>query len=159
MPERAEASFLVRAPTLDALGPVTERVLRALRAGAAGVGAGLRVRAAGPAYAELRTDDRLAAAWEHNIAALGRVPVRSIPARRVGSSDMGNVSHLVPTIHPMIAISDGDVVPHTRPFAAAALSARADRAVLDGAKALAITAIDVWQASDRPSKSCERSAS
>ena len=159
VPERAEASFLVRAPTLDTLGPVTERVLRALRAGAAGVGAALRVRAAGPVYAELRTDARMAAAWEHNIAALGRVPLRSIPARRVGSSDMGNISHLVPAIHPMIAISDGDVVPHTRPFAAAAVSARADRAVLDGAKALAMTAIDVWQASDRPSKSCERSAS
>jgi metal-dependent amidase/aminoacylase/carboxypeptidase family protein len=159
VPARAEAMFLVRAPTLGALGPVTGHVLRALRAGAAGVGAGLRVRAVGPAYAELRTDPRLAAAWERNVAALGRKPLRSVPARRTGSSDLGNVSQLVPAIHPMIAISDGDAVPHTRPFVTAAMSAEADRAVLDGAKALAMTAVDVWQDSDAPSISPDWSQS
>jgi len=153
VPDRAEAAFLVRAPTIGALAPVTAQVLRALRAGAAGVGAGVLVRAVGPVYAELRTDPWLAAAWERNVAALGRRPVRSVPARRVGSSDLGNVSHLLPTIHPMIAISDGDAVPHTRPFAAAAISARADRAVVDGAKALAMTAIDVWCATGLPDTS------
>jgi hypothetical protein len=119
-----------------------------LCAGAAGVGAGLRVRATGPAYAELRTDSRLAAAWERNAVALGRRPVLTVPARRVGSSDLGNISHLVPAIHPMIAISAGDTVPHTREFAAAAVSERADEAVLDGAKALAMTAVDVWTGAD-----------
>jgi amidohydrolase len=144
IPARAEALFLVRAPTLTGLAPVTARVLAALNGGAAAVGAALRTRAAGPAYAELRTDPGLAACWEHNAVSLGRLPVRSVPTRRVGSSDLGNVSHLVPTIHPMIAISDGETVPHTRAFAAAAASTRADRAVLDGAKALAMTAIDIW---------------
>ncbi|MGH3774502.1 MAG: amidohydrolase [Pseudonocardiaceae bacterium] len=145
VPDRAQARFLVRAATLRTLRPVAARVLHTLRSGAAAVGAGLRVRAVGPAYAELRTDPALAAAWERNAAALGRRLVCTVPARRTGSSDLGNVSHLVPTIHPMIAISDGDVVPHTRPFAAAAASPRADRAVLDGAKALAMTAVDIWQ--------------
>jgi amidohydrolase len=144
VPDCAEASFLIRATTLHALGPVTDQVLRTLRAGAAAVGARLQVRTDGPVYAELRTDERLADAWEGNLATLARVPLGSVPERRVGSSDLGNISARVPSIHPMIAISDGDVVPHTRPFAAAAVSGRADRAVLDGAKALAMTAIDVW---------------
>lgn len=145
VPDRAQARFLVRATTLRTLRPVAARVLRTLRSGAAATGAGLRVRAGGPAYAELRTDPALAVAWERNAAALGRRLLRTVPARRVGSSDLGNISHLVPAIHPMIAISDGDVVPHTRSFADAAVSARADRAVLDGAKLLAMTAVDVWQ--------------
>jgi hypothetical protein len=45
----------------------------------------------------------------------------------------------------MIAISDDDPVPHTAAFAAAAVSPRADRAVLDGATALALTALDAWR--------------
>ncbi|GIH06922.1 peptidase M20 [Rhizocola hellebori] len=142
IPDRAEAAFLVRAATLAGLTPVADRVLRTLAGGAASVGAGLRVRATAPAYAELRTDPELALAWERNARSLGRQPLLNVPPNRVGSSDLGNVSHLVPTIHPMLAIADGDTVPHTPGFAAAAISDRADRAVLDGAKAMAMTAID-----------------
>lgn len=142
VPDRAEAVYLVRAPTATALTPVAGRVIRAVRAGAAAAGAGARIRTVGPPYHELRTDPALARAWERNVAALGRRPLAAVPARRVGSSDLGNVSHLVPAIHPMIAICGPDVVPHTHPFAAAARSPAADRAVVDGAKALAMTAID-----------------
>lgn len=151
VPDRAEATYLVRAPTATALTPVIGRVVRALRAGAAAVGAGALIRTAGPPYHELRTDPALAAAWERNAVALGRRPPATVPARRVGSSDLGNVSHLVPTIHPMIAISGPDVVPHTHAFAAAARSPAADRAVVDGAKALAMTAVDALVRARRPS--------
>ncbi len=150
VPDRAEARFLVRAPTAAALGPVTHHVLRTLRAGASSVGAGLRVRRTGPAYAELPTDPWLAARWEEHVRALGRRPLPVAPRGRSGSSDLGNVGQLVPAIHPMIAISDDDVVPHTRGFAAAATGPRAERAVLDGATALALTALDVWERGDRP---------
>jgi metal-dependent amidase/aminoacylase/carboxypeptidase family protein len=143
VPDRADAAFLIRASTVDGLGAVAGKVVRTLAAGAAGPGARLRLRVAGPPYAQLRTNDALADAWERNAVALGRRPA-PVPANRVGSSDMGNVSQLVPAIHPMLAIADGATVPHTRAFARAAVSARADRAVLDGAKALAMTAIDTW---------------
>ena len=145
IPDLAEAALLIRAPTLDALGPVTAAVLRPWRAGAAAVGARLRVQPTGPAYAHLRTDPWLAAAWDRHVFALGRAPLPRSPGRRVGSSDLGNVSHLVPAIHPMIAIGGDDAVPHTAAFAAAAVSPRADRAVLDGATALALTALDAWR--------------
>ena len=57
------------------------------------------------------------------VIALGHAPIPRSPQRRVGSSDLGNISDIVPAIHPMIAISDGDPVPHTAAFAAA-LTAR-----------------------------------
>jgi metal-dependent amidase/aminoacylase/carboxypeptidase family protein len=144
VPDRAEAAFVVRASTRAGLAPVAKRLLRALTGGASSVGAGLHVQATAPVYAELRIDADLAHAWDRNATMLGRHPMPTVPARRVGSSDLGNISHLVPTIHPMIAISDPDTVPHTKAFAAAAVSERADRAVIDGAKALAMTAVDVW---------------
>jgi amidohydrolase len=127
VPDRADASFLIRAPTLAALETVTAHVLRALRSGAATVGAGLHVRMTGPAYAELCSDPFLAARWDCHAASLGRVLLPEAPARRTGSSDMGNVGRLMPAIHPMIAISGEDVVPHTAAFAAAAAGPRADR--------------------------------
>ena len=57
---------------------------------------------------------------------------------------MGNVSHIVPSIHPMIAVSPPDVPIHTKDFARFAGGPEGDRAVLDGAKALAATILDLW---------------
>jgi hypothetical protein len=62
----------------------------------------------------------------------------------LGSTDMGNVSYLVPSIHPMIAVAPAGVPIHSAAFAEHARSDAADRAVLDGAKLLALTALDVW---------------
>ena len=57
---------------------------------------------------------------------------------------MGNVSYVVPSIHPMIKVSPGDVAIHTRDFARWAAAPEGDRAVLDGAKAMAMTVADLW---------------
>jgi metal-dependent amidase/aminoacylase/carboxypeptidase family protein len=62
----------------------------------------------------------------------------------IASTDMGNVSHLVPSIHPMIAVSPPDVPLHSDEFARWAVSEEGDRAVLDGAKAMAMTVMDLW---------------
>jgi metal-dependent amidase/aminoacylase/carboxypeptidase family protein len=67
-----------------------------------------------------------------------------MPATVVGSTDMGNFARRVPAIHPMIAIARWGVTPHTPEFARAAVSPAASRAVLDGAKALAMTTVDLW---------------
>ena len=61
-----------------------------------------------------------------------------------GSTDMGNVSKVVPSIHAMIRIADLDVPGHSVRFREAAISADGDAAVIDGAKTLAMTAIDAW---------------
>ena len=62
----------------------------------------------------------------------------------VGSTDMGNVSHLVPSIHPMIAVSPPNISIHSPEFTAYAGSEAGDKAVLDGAKAMAMTVADLW---------------
>ena len=67
------------------------------------------------------------------------------PATRVvASTDMGNVSQMVPSIHPMIALAPPDVPLHSAEFARWAASEEGDRAVLDGAKAMAMTVLDLW---------------
>jgi len=89
--------------------------------------------------------------YAHNALALGRVVTdpRVGGHRVVGSTDMGNVSHLVPSIHPMIASAPSGTSIHTKQFAQYARSPMADLAVLDGAKAMAMTAIDFWTSTDR----------
>ena len=68
----------------------------------------------------------------------------AVGRRVVGSTDMGNVSHLVPSIHPMIKVAPDGVPIHTREFATWALGEAGDAAVLDGAKVMAMTTIDLW---------------
>jgi metal-dependent amidase/aminoacylase/carboxypeptidase family protein len=84
-----------------------------------------------------------------NAEALGRefFPVKEIPQGFAGSTDMGNVSHRVPSIHPMLAVAPAGVIIHNAEFAKWAASDKGDQAVIDGAKALAFTALDVM--SDR----------
>ena len=69
----------------------------------------------------------------------------------VGSTDMGNVSYLVPSIHPMIEVAPAGVPIHTPEFAGYAVGRGGDRAVLDGAKAMAMTVADLW-AGDGPAR-------
>jgi len=62
----------------------------------------------------------------------------------VGSTDMGNVSYELPAIHPMIQVAPPGVPIHTPAFAGFAGGPEGDRAVIDGAKALAFTVADLW---------------
>jgi metal-dependent amidase/aminoacylase/carboxypeptidase family protein len=85
------------------------------------------------------------AAYAANSARLGReIREPDGSSRVVGSTDMGNVSHLVPSIHPMIKVAPDGVPIHTPDFAVYAINEAADRAVLDGAKAMAMTVVDLW---------------
>jgi metal-dependent amidase/aminoacylase/carboxypeptidase family protein len=61
-----------------------------------------------------------------------------------GSTDMGNVSRLVPSIHPMLAVSPPDVSIHSAAFTGHAGGPEGDAAAVDGARALAATVVDVW---------------
>lgn len=146
VPARSAGRFLLRAPTRRDLGGLAPRVLGCFAAGSLATGARFEHRWAGPIYAELRPNAPLAAAYVANARLLGRRPLDAseIPESVTGSTDLGNVSHLVPALHPMLAISPPGVVPHTPGFAAAAAGPAGDQAVLDGAKALAMTALDIW---------------
>jgi metal-dependent amidase/aminoacylase/carboxypeptidase family protein len=91
------------------------------------------------------TNRSLIEAYSTFSATVGReVQETSVDNAVVGSTDMGNVSHLVPSIHPMIAVAPRGTAIHTAEFASHAISQRADQAIVDGAKAMALTALDLW---------------
>jgi amidohydrolase len=145
VPARTAADYIVRAISLDQLGDVREKVLRCFEAGALATGATLEVTPSGPAYATVRHDAEIATCYRRNAEALGRFfpDLGSILDRAAGSTDMGNVSHALPAIHPLIGIASLPAVNHQPEFAAHCVTEVADKAVLDGAVALAWTAIDL----------------
>lgn len=138
IPDRARASVEMRSPNLATLRRIGERVRRCLEAGAVASGATLKVTPTGNDYAELRQDGFLSEAYREAMGARGRdVAFNSKP---VASTDMGNVSQLVPSIHPLLGYDVGGAAHHTAEFAAYGSSASADQAVLDGAFGLAAAA-------------------
>ena len=99
-------------------------------------------------YKAMRTNRPLAEAYRANIEALGRRVAEPEPRRSMGSTDMGNVSAIVPAIHPTIAVAPVDIPIHTVEFREIAASEAAHEALLDSAKALAMTAVDVLTDAD-----------
>ena len=142
VPGLAVAKFYVRAETLDRLEVWEERVMRCFEAGALATGASLEVVPQGPKYSEFLTDEAIAALYRTNAEAIGRVFEGSDGAMKA-STDMGNVSLAIPSIHPLLAIDSLPAVNHQVEFAAAAIGPAADRAVIDGAVAMAWTTIDL----------------
>jgi amidohydrolase len=144
VPERAAGRFLVRAANLEELNALKQRVAGCFRAGAEATGARLELAWGEVDYLDLDTSWPLANRFQANAESLGRsfFPFDKVPAGMQGSTDMGNVSHRVPSIHPMLASAPPNVSIHNAEFAKWAASDMGDRTVLDGAKALAMTALD-----------------
>ena len=107
--------------------------MRCFEAGALATGASLEIVPQGPRYSEFLTDEPMAALYRNNAEALGRVFATGSEGAMRASTDMGNVSLEIPSIHPLLAIDSLPAVNHQAEFAAAAASPAADRAVLDGA--------------------------
>jgi metal-dependent amidase/aminoacylase/carboxypeptidase family protein len=81
--------------------------------------------------------------FRDNVAALGLEMALATGNERMGSSDMGNVSEVVPAIHPYISIGPEDLVGHTPEFREAAGSAAGSEGLIQAAKGLAMTAADL----------------
>ena len=145
VPDRAVGTFYVRAADGIALAELKTRVKSCFEAGALAAGCDVEIQWALGDYLEIKDCWPLAERYKANAESLGRsfFPLEKIPTTGAGSTDMGNVSHRVPSIHPMIACAPPHVVIHNPEFAKYAGSETGDAAVLDGAKALAMTAIDV----------------
>jgi amidohydrolase len=143
VPAHTEALYYLRARDLESLRRITARARDCFAAGALATGCTHDVVEISPTYAELAPDAWLAQAYRTAVTALGRTPLSRAEEvlRQAGSTDMGNVTRALPGIHPTVAIDCGDAVNHQPEFAAACVGASADRAVLDGATALAHTAI------------------
>jgi len=147
VPERAAGRFYVRARDGVELSHLKKRVQACFEAGALATGTRLEALWGKVDCLDLKTNWPLARAYEANAKAVGRelLDPSTLPPGLAGSTDMGNVSHRVPSIHPMMQVSPPSVVIHNAEFAAYAKSERGDQAVIDGAKALAMTTLDFFE--------------
>jgi amidohydrolase len=144
IPAHTAARYAVRAQTVDDLEEIRTKVLRCFEAGALATGATLDIVGQRQPYAQLRHDPDIAAAYRRNAEALGRIfPDPTAPSRPGGSTDMGNVSLALPSIHPMIGINSLPATNHQPEFAAHCVTTAADQALVQGALAMAWTAIDM----------------
>jgi len=150
VPERAAGRFYVRASNFEDLKPLKRRVEGCFRAGAEATGAEVDIRWGGADYRDFLLNEPLAEAFRVNAERLGRefFPVEEIPANFAGSTDMGNISFRIPSIHPMLACAPLHCTIHNPEFEKWAGSDSGDSAALDGAKALAMTALDFLTDSD-----------
>ncbi len=149
IPDEGEIRLYVRAPSVEELEPAAERVRNCARGAALATGCQVAFREFARTYLDLRPNDPLDQAFARNMTALGRPPVsRRDTGGGLGSTDMGNVSHVVPAIHPFIAIGPPGRTPpsHTREFAQATVSPEGEGALLAAAKALAMTCVDLFLA-------------
>ena len=145
VPHEAAAEWYVRSPKLDSLAELRQRVVACLEAGATAAGVDIQCQCKAPIYADMINSQTMLEFYASNAAAAGRVvgePRSSFAV--VGSTDMGNVSYAVPSIHPMIKVAPDNVAIHTPEFAHYAKSQSGDQAVLDGAKIMAMTVADLW---------------
>jgi metal-dependent amidase/aminoacylase/carboxypeptidase family protein len=144
VPDRAEALYYLRAADARALEALRLRVAACLEAGALGAGATIELDWWTHPCLDLRSNDPLTKAYRANAESLGRwfFEMAAIPPGVAGSTDMGNISYAVPSIHPCIGVDSGGIGTHSHEFVACAASEGGDRAVLDGAKSLAMTAVD-----------------
>jgi amidohydrolase len=142
VPAHSAGSFLVRAEDDAYLEELKEKVLNCFTGAATATGARLKYQWGKVLYAPLRNNLTLARLFKQNMRSLGR-KMQLSGSSRVGSTDMGNVSQIVPSIHPTVAIAPAEVVAHSPDFAAAAASEAGIQGMVDAAKALAMTVVDL----------------
>ena len=145
VPALTKAHYIVRAKTLAELDEIHGKVVRCFEAGALATGSTLAITEDHPPYAEVKPDVDIAAVYRRNATALGRFlpDLGPLLERMAGSTDMGNVSLVLPSIHPMIGIESLPAVNHQPEFTAHCATPVADKAVMDGALAMAWTALDL----------------
>ncbi len=147
VPDYTSASFVPRSPTKQGLLLILEDMERAARSAAMLTGAEYTMKY-DVVYAERHPNIVLGERFRDNMVQLGETAVFADARIPLGSSDIGNVSLELPTIHEYIAIADDSTTSHSDRFREAAVSPRGDEAVLIGAKALAMTAWDVFSDSE-----------
>ena len=144
VPKLTRATYFVRAESFDALEGLKQRVLRCFQAGALASGCELELRWLGNDYDAMAANPTMGTLYEANLHALGRDALPgTLPEMQGASTDMGNVSRVVPSIHPLMSLDSLPAVNHQAEFAAHAASPAADRAVVDAALAMAWTTVDL----------------
>ena len=144
VPERTEASYYLRAVDLPDLEDLRTRVRACLEGAATATGTTVEIQPEGHVYEPIDAHPRLAAVFTAACRSIGRDHLADPRGARLGgSTDFGNVSQLLPGLHANLAVRSFPAVNHQHEFAAACVGEHGDRTMLDGAKALALTALAV----------------
>lgn len=146
IPRHASLNLYVRSGEVETLLDLSRRVDDIMHGAALMSGCGYRVEwDLNPMSLPVRNNEALAQRWARTQSLRGRValPAGVVPETLAASTDFGNVSHLVPGIHPVIKVSPDDVALHTEAFREWAISDNARTAAADAAVGLAQTAFDV----------------
>ena len=148
VPAHSAANFIVRARDDAYLDELKQRVLNCFIGAATASGARLEYKWESTRYAPMRNNLTLARLFRQNMQSVGRRMQFFNPDSAFGSTDMANVSQVVPSIHPVVSIASKDVLGHSPRFAEAAASEAGIRGLVDAAKALAMTVVDLVANSD-----------
>ena len=145
IPEVTEGRWYVRATSTKLMEETFDRIAKCFEAGALATGCKLEIHDESQPYSEFTNHQNLNDAYKLNAQALGRVFDDSNPQVTMNraSTDLGNISKVIASIHPYIGVNSGTAVNHQKEFAAACITADADQAVLDAAKAMAMTLVDI----------------
>ncbi len=145
IPSYTRSSWYVRAATQERMEELYERVMACFEAAATATGCSWNVEPMGHPFEDMVNNPVMVELFAANSAELGRPMGRGADEEpgAAGSTDMGNVSHVVPSIHPFLTINPGDHVNHQPEFAAHTVSVDGERAIRDGALAMAWTVIDL----------------
>lgn len=154
IPAHTSADFSIRSLSAKRTDVLVEKVIACARSGARAIGCKIKHKVT-PGYKEIIPNRILASLFKSNLESLGRFVAEPDPNERMGSTDMGDLSHLVPSIHPYLAIAPENVPGHTVEFRAYCISETGKTAMLDAAKAMAMTAVDLLINPDLLSKARE----
>jgi amidohydrolase len=152
VPAYSAAMFMVRAGDDAYLEELKPRVLDCFKGGALATGARLEYKWGTFKYSAMRNNMALAELFQVNMQLLGRKMDISEPYTALGSTDMGNVSQIKPSIHPVVQITPEDISTHSVEFAQVAASEQGMIGMLDSAKAMAMTAVDLLASSEALNK-------
>jgi amidohydrolase len=145
VPAHTTSKWYIREETLDQLALLQPRVEKCFEAGAIATGCTYEVEPKSPAYSEMRDDLELRALYRKNAEDIGRSFLSiggELAQKLAGSTDMANISLAIPTIHPMLGLGCFPVSNHQPEFASFCATPTADKAMRDGAVAMARTVID-----------------
>jgi amidohydrolase len=145
IPGRTTARYMVRGETVAELEELRPRVYRCFEAGALATGCTMEIIGGDKPYSEMVHDRDMATLYKRNSQLLGRsiADIGLEQQQVVASTDMGNVSLILPSIQPMIGIHSFPAVIHQREFTEQCVTEAADQAIYDGALAMAWTAVDL----------------
>ena len=142
IPERAAASFYVRANDLKELVSVKQRVINCAKGAAVAAGCTVDIGSGGDLNAPMKINMAFIELYRGVLKSLGLKEDMQPPEKNVGSSDIGNVSQIIPTIHPHVPIREGINI-HTREFAEATITPAGHRALMEGVLTLGLTAMEL----------------